>query len=179
MRWQPSPPAAQREALRHRLVAPSDSAEEAILALQCAHQSLAADAASYRRLGDHRRLRAQSRRDERRQRGEASAQIEVEDRGMTLLKQEGCWTFWSRLRAPRKSLFSSPQKYPHRSASRKTGAAAVVVAADRRDRPGPRRGTPSIPRAVPLPDPPASRGAPGGSRPPVPPQSGSARLRRT
>jgi DNA mismatch repair ATPase MutS len=42
---------AGREALRQRLVAPSDSAE-GILALQCAHQSLAADAASYRAIFD-------------------------------------------------------------------------------------------------------------------------------
>jgi DNA mismatch repair protein MutS len=43
---------AGREALRQRLVAPSDSAEEGILALQRAHQSLAADAASYRTIVD-------------------------------------------------------------------------------------------------------------------------------
>jgi DNA mismatch repair protein MutS len=43
---------AGREALRQRLVAPSDSAEEGILLLQRAHQSLAADAASYRTIFD-------------------------------------------------------------------------------------------------------------------------------
>jgi hypothetical protein len=43
---------AGREALRQRLVAPSDSAEEGILALQRAHQSLAADAGSYRTIFD-------------------------------------------------------------------------------------------------------------------------------
>jgi DNA mismatch repair protein MutS len=42
---------AGREALRQRLVAPSDSVD-GILALQRAHQSLAADAASYRALFD-------------------------------------------------------------------------------------------------------------------------------
>lgn len=42
---------AGREALRQRLVGPSDSAE-GILALQCAHQSLAANAASYRAILD-------------------------------------------------------------------------------------------------------------------------------
>src|SRR5688572_21924490 len=42
---------AGREALRQRLVAPSDSAD-GILALQAAHQSLAADAASYRAIFD-------------------------------------------------------------------------------------------------------------------------------
>jgi DNA mismatch repair protein MutS len=42
---------AAREALRNRLVAPSDSAED-IVALQLAHQSLAADAAGYRTIFD-------------------------------------------------------------------------------------------------------------------------------
>lgn len=43
---------AGREALRQRLVAPTASAEEGILALQRAHQSLAADATSYRTIFD-------------------------------------------------------------------------------------------------------------------------------